>query len=109
MTIAKFIALLGALVMAAIIGYAFAVGDFAAEGAKLVAMPWGIVSLVDLYTGFTLFSGWIIFREKSLPVTLLWILAVMTLGAFAISLYIFLALQASGGDWNKFFMGKRAS
>lgn len=109
MTIAKFIALLGALVMAAIIGYAFVVGDFAAEGAKLVAMPWGIVSLVDLYTGFTLFSGWIIFREKSFPVTLLWILAVMTLGAFAISLYIFLALQASGGDWNKFFMGKRAS
>jgi len=109
MKIAKFIALLGALVMAAIIGYAFAVGDFAAEGAKLVAMPWGIVSLVDLYTGFTLFSGWIIFREKSIPVMLLWILAVMTLGAFAISLYIFLALQASSGDWNKFFMGKRAS
>ena len=108
MKLAKIVTILGALVMAGIIGYAFAVGDFGAEGSKLVAMPWGIVSLVDLYTGFTLFSGWIIFREKSRPVAALWILAVMTLGAFAMSLYAFLALQASGGDWKKFWMGKRA-
>jgi len=108
MKIAKVVTLLGALLMAGVIGYAFRTGDFGAEGAKLLAMPWGIVSLVDLYTGFTLFSGWIIFREKSLPVTLLWIVAVMTLGAFAMSLYAFLALQTSGGDWKKFWLGKRA-
>lgn len=108
MKLAKIVTLLGALVMAGIIGWAFATGDFAAEGSKLVAMPWGIVSLVDLYTGFTLFSGWIVFREKSIPVTALWIVAVMTLGAFAMSLYALLALQASGGDWKKFWMGKNA-
>ena len=108
MKIAKIVTILGALVMAGIIGYAFIAGDFGAEGAKLVAMPWGIVSLVDLYTGFTLFSGWIVFREKSAPIAVLWIVAVMTLGAFAMSLYAFLALQASGGDWKKFWMGSRA-
>ena len=105
---AKVISLAGVLAMAAVIGWAFAVGDFAAEGAKLVAMPWGIVSLVDLYTGFTLFSVWIIYREKSLPITALWIVAVMTLGALAMSLYAFLALQSSGGNWKKFWMGKNA-
>ena len=29
----------------------------------LISNPWGIVSLVDLYVGFTVFSMWIWFRE----------------------------------------------
>lgn len=106
MKLAKAISILGVIAMTAIIAYAFIWGDFATEGADLIAMPWGIVSLVDLYTGFTLFSGWIVYREKSIPVTILWIVAVMTLGAFAMSLYTLLALQSSSGDWKKFWMGK---
>lgn len=108
MNLAKIIALLGVIAMSAIIGYAFAVGDFAAEGAVLTSMPWGIVSLVDLYVGFTLFSGWIVYREKSIPATVLWIIAVMTLGALAVSLYALLNLHNSQGDWKKFWMGKNA-
>ena len=65
MKIAKLIALAGLLAMTAILVYGFTVGNFSAEGAKLLAMPWGIVSLVDLYVGFALFSGWIVFREKA--------------------------------------------
>jgi hypothetical protein len=106
MRIAKFIALLGVLAMTAVLIYGFTVGDFLGEGSQLASMPWGIVSLVDLYTGFTLFSAWIIYREKSLPVALLWTVAMMTLGFFAGSLYAFLALQSSGGDWHKFWLGK---
>ena len=109
MKLTQALTLLGALVMAAIIAYAFAVGDFAAEGAILTSLPWGIVSLVDLYVGFSLFSIWIVYREKSLPIAILWIVAVMTLGALAISLYAFLALQASKGNPQKFFMGHRAA
>jgi hypothetical protein len=108
MKIAKFIALLGVLAMTAVLIYGFTVGDFLGEGSQLASMPWGIVSLVDLYTGFTLFSAWIIYREKSLPVALLWTVAMMTLGFFAGSLYAFLALQSSGGDWHKFWLGKHA-
>lgn len=108
MNVAKIVSVLGILVMAGVIGYAFLVGDFAAEGAQLMSMPWGIVSLVDLYTGFTLFSGWVIFREKSLVAKIGWIVAIMTLGAFAMSLYALLALQASRGDWKKFWMGSQA-
>jgi hypothetical protein len=108
MKLAKTISVLGVVAMTAVLVYGFTRGDFAAEGSKLMAMPWGIVSLVDLYTGFTLFSGWILYREKSLPVAILWTVAMMTLGFFAGSLYAFLALQSSGGDWRKFWMGKRA-
>ncbi|RPH60836.1 MAG: DUF1475 domain-containing protein [Chloroflexi bacterium] len=108
MKIAKFIAILGIIAMTGIITYAFAQGDFAKEGAKLVAMPWGIVSLVDLYTGFTLFSGWIIFREKSPVAAALWVVLMMGLGFFTGSLYVLIALFTSKGDWKRFWMGHRA-
>lgn len=51
--------------MTGFIGWTFISGDFAADGAKLMALPWGIVSLVDLYVGFMLFSVWIVYLEKS--------------------------------------------
>ena len=60
MKLAKLVSLLGILAMTAVLIYGFMVGDFFNEGSQLVAMPWGIVSLVDLYTGFILFSAWII-------------------------------------------------
>ncbi|MBK8823563.1 MAG: DUF1475 family protein [Anaerolineales bacterium] len=108
MKLAKTISILGMLAMTTVLIYGFTVGDFFGEGSKLFAMPWGIVSLVDLYTGFTLFSAWIIYREKSLPIAILWTIAMMTLGFFAGSLYAFLALQNSGDDWRKFWLGKHA-
>jgi len=108
MRLAKIISVIGILAMTAVLIYGFTFGDFFAEGSKLAAMPWGIVSLVDLYTGFTLFSCWIIYREKSLPVAILWTIGMMTLGFFAGSLYAFLALRSSGGDWRKFWLGKHA-
>jgi hypothetical protein len=108
MKTAKIISFLGILAMTAVLVYGFTVGDFFGEGSQLTAMPWGIVSLVDLYTGFILFSMWIIYREKSLLVAILWTVAMMVLGLFAGSLYAFLALQSSGGDWRKFWLGKHA-
>ena len=108
MKLAKLISLLGILAMTAVLINGFTRGDFFGEGSQLFAMPWGVVSLVDLYTGFTLFSMWIIYREKSLPVAILWTIAMMTLGFFAGSLYVFINLQSSNGDWKKFFLGKHA-
>lgn len=94
--------------MTAVLIYGFTIGDFSGEGSQLMTMPWGIVSLVDLYTGFILFSGWIIYREKSLLVALVWTLAMMTLGFFAGSLYALINLYTSKGDWKKFWLGKHA-
>jgi len=108
MKLAKLISFLGVLAMTAVLIYGFTVGDFFGEGSQLMSMPWGIVSLVDLYTGFILFSGWIIYREKSLAVALLWTVAMMTLGFFAGSLYALINLYTSKGDWKKFWLGKHA-
>ena len=108
MKTAKTFSILSILAMTAVLIYAFTVGDFGGEGSQLVAMPWGIVSLVDLYTGFTLFSLWIFYREEKLLAAILWTVAMMTLGFFAGALYSFIALQKSGGDWQKFWMGKNA-
>ena len=47
MRLAKVVALLGLAAMTGIIARAFMVGNFSAEGNQLLAMPWGVVSLVD--------------------------------------------------------------
>ena len=108
MNIAKLIALVGLLVMTAVLVYGLLGGDFSAEGALLLSMPWGIVSLVDLYVGFTLFSCWIVYRERSVGRSVVWVILMMVLGFFAASLYVLIALQTSNGDWRRFWMGKRA-
>ena len=104
----KIISLLGVAAMTAVLFYGFTTGDFGSDGGEILRNPWGIVSLVDLYTGFTLFSTWIIYRENSIPKALFWVILMMVLGFFTASLYSFLALHTSKGDWKKFWMGKHA-
>ncbi len=107
MKLAKAISLLGLLAMTAVLIYAFTYGDFIEDGKDLLSNPWGIVSLVDLYVGFILFSGWIIYREDSLIRSIVWVFFMMVLGFFTGALYTYIALQTSGGDWQRFFMGNR--
>ncbi len=109
MRIAKMIALLGLLAMSGVLVYGFVVGDFSGEGSILLGMPWGIVSMVDLYVGFALFSGWIVYRERSPVRSLVWVVLMMTLGFWTGSLYAFIALQRSQGDWKRFWLGRRAT
>jgi len=108
MTAAKIIAALGVLAMTAVLIFGFTVGDFGADGQKILTNPWGIVSLVDLYVGFLLFSAWIVYRERSLALTVIWVILMMTLGFFTGALYTLIALYTSGGSWQRFFMGKNA-
>ena len=105
----QIIAIIGLLAMTAVIVYAFVVGDFNAEGAWLLAHPWGQVSLVDLYVGFTLFSLWIIYREKSFVRSAIWVILMMVLGNLTAALYVLVALFTSKGNWKQFWMGKRAA
>ncbi|MBR0575088.1 DUF1475 family protein [Proteiniclasticum sp. BAD-10] len=107
MKTAKLFSALGLLAMTAVLIYGFTIGNFSADGAKILANPWGIVSLVDLYVGFTLFSLWIAYREENKLVAALWIIAMMILGFFAGSLYVLLHLVFSKGDMARFFMGKQ--
>jgi hypothetical protein len=108
MRAAKLLALLGLLAMTGVLVYGFLVGDFAGEGRQLLSMPWGIVSLVDLYVGFFLFSGWIVYREGVTARAAVWVVLMMILGFWTASLYVLLALRASGGDWRRFWLGRHA-
>lgn len=109
MKYAKIISIIGILAMTVILIYGFKIGDFWSDGGKIIQNPWGIVSLVDLYTGFILFSGWIIFREKSWIRSAGWVVLMMVLGFFTASLYSLFALYQSKGDWKTFWMGKRTN
>lgn len=109
MTIAKIVAWLGVIAMTAILFFAFTTGDFFTEGSQLLSMPWGIVSMVDLYTGFILFSGWIIYRERSALRSIPWVVLMMVLGFFTASLYVLINLYASKNDWKVFWLGKRST
>jgi hypothetical protein len=108
MRAAKLLALLGLLAMTGVLVYGFLVGDFAGEGRQLLSMPWGIVSLVDLYVGFFLFSGWIVYREGVTARAAVWVVLMMVLGFWTASLYVLLALQAGSGDWQRFWLGRHA-
>jgi len=109
MKIAKILAFLGIFAMTAVLIYGFTVGDFGTDGGEIINNPWGIVSLVDLYTGFILFSAWIIFREGLTLRSVVWVILMMVLGFFTASLYALIALYQSGGDWQKFWMGNRVN
>ncbi len=107
MKLTKLVAVLGLTAMTAVILNGFLNGSFSQDGAELLANPWGIVSLVDLYVGFIIFSLWIAFREKS-PITAgLWIILMMVLGFFTASLYLIIVIRQSRGDWLTFFLGAR--
>lgn len=108
MKVAKIIAWLGAVAMTIALLNGFIAGDFARDGGELLANPWGVVSLVDLYVGFALFSLWIAFRETKLIVAVIWIVLMMVLGFFTGAVYVLIALYSSQGDWVRFFLGGRA-
>ena len=109
MTIGKGIAVLGIIAMTLALGNGFLNGDFAGEGGKMLGMSWGIVSLVDLYVGFVLFSAWIVYREASPARAGVWVVLMMVFGFLTASVYVLLALQSSRGDWPRFWMGKHAA
>ena len=107
MKTARFLSNLGTIIMFVILIYGFAKGDFFKEGSILVNMPWGHVSLVDVYIGFFLFSGWVFYRENSIFVALIWFLLILVLGNFITCLYTSLALYKAV-NFNQFWLGKHA-
>lgn len=108
MKIAKIVSFLGIIAMTVALINGFVQGDFGTEGSWIIANPWGIVSLVDLYVGFVLFAMWIYYRESSWIQRIFWISTLMILGFFIGALYVFIQLMKSDGNWNHFFLGYHA-
>lgn len=108
MKLAKVLSVVGFVIMAVMIVRAIVFGDFIGEGADLIRGPWGQLSLTDVYVGFLIFAGWIIFREQSFIRSLIWIIVLLILGNVIACLYIFIALWQCDGDRHKFWFGRRA-
>ena len=107
MRAAMAVATLACATMLALIAYAVAFGSFREEGSVLFALAWGKVTLADLYVGFALFSGWVIFRERSLARALVFVALAMTLGNAFTTAYVLAALLGSRGTWARFWLGHR--
>lgn len=107
MKIAKIIAWLGLFAMTAVLLNGFINGNFGQDGGELLRNPWGIVSIVDLYVGFALFSIWIALRERQVYAAIIWIVLMMVFGFFTGSLYVLIALYRSKGNWLTFLLGNR--
>tara|TARA_R110002111_G_scaffold1670_1_gene11534 strand:- start:247 stop:591 length:345 start_codon:yes stop_codon:yes gene_type:complete len=99
---------IGFVIMAAGIVYALVGGDFFEELKIMRGLPWFHLSMLDLYVGFFLFAGWILFREKALVAAVIWIALLLSLGNLIACLYATLALVHARGNWQSFWMGSRA-
>ena len=109
MKAAKIVAWICLLAMTAGLVNAFVNGNFLVDGGALLENPWGIMSMIDLYVGFTLFSIWIVYREKTMWKTIIWVVTLMIFGFLIGSIYVLKALYESKGDWSVAFHGVQRS
>jgi uncharacterized membrane protein len=106
MKIFKGLAIAGTAVMFLTLTYGFIEGEFFKEGSILFSLSWGKVSLIDVYIGFFLFSGWVIYREEKRVNAAMWIILIMVLGNFITCLYVTISLYKSQEDFKRFWLGK---
>lgn len=79
------------LVMLVTIVYGLVTGDFVEEGAQLLGLVWGQVTLIDLYVGVIIFGTWVAVRETSWLVRITWWVVLITLGNLAAAAYLMVA------------------
>ena len=105
MTITKVIAYLITIAMVSTIFWAQ--NQVSLFDSIIPSLPWGIVSLVDLYAGFVFVGIWIFYKEKGI-FALIWIFFLMILGNLTTAIYVIYSLNKSKGNISKFFMGKNS-
>lgn len=102
----KVLGYVGFFIMSSFICYAMVYGEFFIEGSVLTSMPWGIVSLVDIYLGLILFSFWVYWRERSFGTGVIWVLFILALGNLISCLYLLKAAYDANGNVIAFWLGK---
>lgn len=69
-----------------------ALGDFARG--PVIRDPWVVATLFDAYLAFLAFFVWVAWKERSLVARVLWFVALILLGNFAIAAYMLRELFA---------------
>lgn len=91
MVVVRVVSVVALLVMTGAIAFGLASGDFGADGAEILTLAWGKVTLIDLYVGLALFGTWVAFRERSWIGTIVWWALLVMLGNFAAAVYLAIA------------------
>ncbi len=73
------LALLG-LIVWAMLAYPEVHGDLWLQFGVVTSLPWGLVSIVDLYVGFLIFAALVLITERSWWAAALWAAPVFVLG-----------------------------
>lgn len=105
MLIARIVGWVVALAMAGAIVYGFISGGFGDDASAIWALPWGKVSIIDLYLGLVIFGAWIAVREDNPARIGLWWAALVVLGNFAAGLYLVRAAMLSA-DTRELLLGR---
>lgn len=66
--------------LAALIVWASFNANFGQSFSAIVADPWGVVSLADLYLGFFIFAAFVFLVDGARPTSFVWVIALMFLG-----------------------------
>jgi hypothetical protein len=103
------LAFIGFFIMLGAIVSGFIWGNFLEEGAIITSVLWGNITLVDIYVSFFIFIAWVIYRERSVALTVMWVILVLVLGSLTTCLYLIIAFYQSGGNIDKFFKGRHAA
>lgn len=107
MVAVRVLSVLGVVVMTIAIGFGLASGDFSGQGAEILSLAWGKVTLTDLYVGLALFAGWISLRERNWFTTAMWWVALVALGNLAAAFYLSVAAFRSD-DVSQLLLGRAA-
>ena len=54
---------------------------------KELSDPWFMATLLDCYWGLFIFSGWLVYQEKSWVTRVPWLVAIFCLGNIAVAIY----------------------
>lgn len=54
----------------------------------LIRDPWAVMTLYDAYFAFLFFYAWVIYKEESVILRILWLLLILTTGTMAMSAYV---------------------
>lgn len=91
MTAVRTVSALGVAAMTIALILGFTGGDFTGEGGQILDLVWGRVTLVDLYAGIAIFGVFVVWRERSVRVSVAWLVAFVVLGNLATALYVLVA------------------
>ena len=91
MTAIRTVSALGVAAMTIALILGFTSGDFSGEGGQILDLVWGRVTLVDLYVGVAIIAAFVFWRERSVPISIAWLVAFIVLGHWATALYVLLA------------------